>query len=280
MKEPFFSIIVVCLNPGEKLKDTLESIKAQTFRGYEVVVKDGGSADGAPDIVKAGKEDWEKAGARIRLMQKPDKGIYDAMNQAAKEAKGRFLYFLNCGDVLYSPDVLGKMWEFMGGSEAKEGIYYGDIYERKTGERVFSNPHMDAFGCYRNVPCHQACFYSRAVFENHCFDLRYRVRADYEQFLWSFLSCENKGRFTFAYCKEVIVDYEGGGFSETRENKKISAKEHKEITRKYLSKGQRLRFKMALMLTLAPLRTRIAENEKTAKIYNRFKQMIYTRKGE
>lgn len=279
MKEPFFSIIVVCLNPGGKLQSTLESIKNQTFHDFEVIVKDGGSSDDSLGYAEKLAKAWESDRRNLRIVLKKDKGIYDAMNQAAKEASGRFLYFLNCGDVFYSADVLKKMWEFMGAEEAGKGIYYGDIYERKTGQRVASNPHIDAFACYRNVPCHQACFYSREIFDRHCFDISYRVRADYEQFLWCFLDADNKDKLTFAYNHEVIVDYEGGGFSETKENRRVSAKEHKEITGKYLSRGQLLRFRLMLWLTLAPLRTKIAENEKTAKVYNRIKEVIYARKG-
>ncbi|MBR2037133.1 MAG: glycosyltransferase, partial [Lachnospiraceae bacterium] len=43
------SIIVVCLNPGNKLIETMESILRQTFKDYEVVVKDGFSKDGSID---------------------------------------------------------------------------------------------------------------------------------------------------------------------------------------------------------------------------------------
>ena len=48
---PFFSIIVVCLNPGEKLLQTLQSIQKQEFRDYEIVLKDGGSTDGSLQIL-------------------------------------------------------------------------------------------------------------------------------------------------------------------------------------------------------------------------------------
>ncbi|MDE5909703.1 MAG: glycosyltransferase [Lachnospiraceae bacterium] len=278
MKEPFFSIIVVCLNPGDKLRVTLESIMCQTFCDFEVIIKDGGSLDGSLAYAEKIAKTQEGEERKLKIVKKEDKGIYDAMNQASKEASGRFVYFLNCGDLFYTPEVLAHMWSFMGKEKAQPGIYYGDIYERKTGQRVFSNPNIDAFACYRNVPCHQACFYSREIFDKHCFDIKYRVRADYEQFLWCFLADGNKDKLLFDYHSEVIVDYEGGGFSETKANRKISAKEHKEITGKYLSRGQLLRFKMIMWLTLAPLRTHIAENEKTAKIYNRLKQMIYTRR--
>ena len=38
-----FSIIVVALNAGEKLKETVDSVLSQSFGEYEIVVKDGGS---------------------------------------------------------------------------------------------------------------------------------------------------------------------------------------------------------------------------------------------
>ena len=56
------SIIVVCLNPGKKLIDTMESILRQTSKDYEVVVKDGFSKDGSIDLLK----EWlAGAGAKI-----------------------------------------------------------------------------------------------------------------------------------------------------------------------------------------------------------------------
>lgn len=279
---PFYSIIVVCLNPGNKLRETLESIEKQSFRDFEVIVKDGGSKDNSLEYAK---ELAAQAG-NIRIVQKKDTGIYDAMNQAAKEAFGRYVYFLNCGDCFYSESVLGRMADFIAAKEnANEpGIFYGNIFERLTGQQVTSNPHIDAFGCYRNVPCHQACFYDRRLLLAHPFETGYQVRADYEQFLWCFfqgsekVSSGLKSGVSFYYTELLIVDYEGGGFSETKENRKLSKKEHKEITQKYIPKGQLFKFKLIMWVTLAPLRTKLAENEKTAGVYNRLKKLLYLRK--
>lgn len=279
---PFFSIIVVCLNPGEKLRKTLKSIYAQTFRDYEVIIKDGGSKDGSLACIG---EIFDKE--KVKLIEEKDQGIYDAMNQAAAQAAGDYVYYLNCGDLFYSREVLEKMAEFIRSfdkaerDKAKEipGIYYGNIFERLTGQKVASNPHMDAFGCYRNVPCHQACFYSRELLLAHPFQTSYRVRADYEQFLWCFFVMQKEREVRFAYRDLMIADYEGGGFSETRENRRISAAEHKEITGKYMPKGQLLRFRMVMLLSLAPLRTKIAENKATAGIYNKMKEAVYALKN-
>lgn len=290
----FFSVVVVCLNAGEKLKDTLDSIQKQTFRDFEVVIKDGMSDDGSLDYAYAmenimdtkvntneSNEEDEKKEAdshRFRIIRKKDEGIYDAMNQAAMEAFGRYLYFLNCGDRFFSENVLEKMWEFISGSKKQRGIFYGNIFERRTRQVVASNPRMDTFGCYRNVPCHQACFYAREIVLAHPFEIKYKVRADYEQFLWCFLGYEKRERLAFAYKEIVIADYEGGGFSETKENRKLSRAEHREITKKYMSPGDLFKFKMIMLLTLAPLRTKIAENERTAGIYNWLKERLYAGK--
>lgn len=286
----FFSIIVVCLNPGDKLKKTLDSIKQQSFRDYEIIIKDGISRDGSLDYVRKlaaqqefkKQEQFEKDGKTttvpvIRILEKKDTGIYDAMNQAVEEAAGAYVYFLNCGDCFYSEDVLKKMAEFIKEKEnaGVPGIFYGNIFERLTRQQVISNPHIDAFGCYRNVPCHQACFYDTRLVKAHPFQTNYLVRADYEQFLWCFFKGSLRSSTAFYYTELMIADYEGGGFSETKENQKRSQKEHKEITRKYIPAGQLFKFKLIMCLTLAPLRTMIAENEKTAGIYNRLKKMLY-----
>lgn len=282
--QPAFSVLVVCLNPGSKLKDTLESIERQTFSDYEIVVKDGLSTDGSMIYARNLQKEFELRTASgtgkipvpsLRLVEKKDAGIYDAMNQAVVSAAGRYLYFLNCGDTFYDENVLGRMAGWIEEQPSLLGIYYGNIYERLTGQVIFSNPKMDAFGCYRNVPCHQACFYDKELLLARPFNIKYRVRADYEHFLWCFFKGSIKGRTSFFYRNILIADYEGGGFSETKENRKLSKKEHQEIVHTYMSWGQVMKYRLAMWLTLAPLRTKIAQSEKTAGLYNRLKKMVY-----
>ncbi len=270
--EPKFSILIVCLNPGNKLKCTLDSIKKQTFHDYEIIVKDGLSTDGSTDFLKESEGGGLPA---LTFSEQKDLGIYDAMNQAVEKALGRYVYFLNCGDTFYDEKVLSKMAELIEKNPAEQGIYYGNIYERLTGQVVASNPAINAFACYRNVPCHQACFYDRKLLLDHPFQTKYRVRADYEQFLWCFFTREYSDGVRFCHGDFLVADYEGGGFSETKENRKLSEKEHREIVGNYMSKGQILRYRFMMWITLAPLRTRIAQNEKTAGFYNRFKKMLY-----
>ena len=73
----------------------------------------------------------------------------------------------------------------------------------------------------------------------------------------------------------IVASYEGGGYSETKENRKRSALEHKEITMKYLGKAKVFKYRCIMWLTLAPLRTLIAESPALSGAYNGVKNYIY-----
>ena len=72
----------------------------------------------------------------------------------------------------------------------------------------------------------------------------------------------------------VVASYEGGGFSETKENRKRSTLEHREITQKYLGK-KAFKYRLVMLLTLAPVRTLIAESPALSGVYNAVKSGIY-----
>lgn len=277
-----FSIIVVCLNAGDKLQKTVNSILVQDYKNYEIVVKDGGSSDGSvekltvksvngaaeelPGKLKADVKD----NGRIRLFVKKDTGIYDAMNQAVSLAQGEYVLFLNCGDSFPAADVLKRTAAFIREHPGR-GIYYGDTFCEQTGARVASPPRITPFVCYRNIPCHQSCFYKRELFEEKKYDTDYRIRADYDHFLW----CCLKKKVQPAYMDFAAASYEGGGYSESAANKKRDREEHKRITEAYLSRGQRAKYRFIMALTLAPLRRLLAEKTAFSKVYNKVKAGLY-----
>lgn len=258
-----FSIIVVCYNAGSKLQKTIESIRRQAEKDYEIIVKDGLSTDGSVEALSLGED--------MKVIRRKDAGIYDAMNQAVEQAAGRYLFFLNCGDYFQDETVLVKVKQEIEKRDRKPRILYGNILERSTGAYVMSNPQIDDFACYRNVPCHQACFYDRRLLKKRGFRICYKVRADYEHFLW----CYFRARASMVYIPVTVVSYEGGGFSETKENKRRSAAEHAHIVGKYMSREQIVRYRLILLLTLAPLRTYLASNQVTAEIYQEIKRRVY-----
>lgn len=328
-----FSIIVVALNPGGKLNRTLESIFRQTCTDYEVVLKDGGSKDGSMDMWKRQAEKdapspgdrpvgtgasalyGEAAAGRVRFFEEPDKGIYDAMNQAVSHARGEYILFLNCGDLFADERVLERTAEAIdrgraerttaidrvrstgkgrkpeaarsaagrGNADAERNgeaagaermVFYGDTIGEKNGVVIAAAPEITGFTCYRNIPCHQSCFYSADLCREKPYELEYKIRADYDHFLWCFYRAGAK----MIPLRFPVSSYEGGGYSESKENARRDRQEHKEITEQYMTKPALLRYQLIMALTLAPLRRFLAENRALSGVYHWVKESIYTRK--
>jgi glycosyltransferase involved in cell wall biosynthesis len=102
---PTVSIIVPTLNEEEDLPVLLDSIKAQTFSDYEIIVADAGSKDRTVELAEA-------AGARVVPGGMPGPG----RNRGAEAARGELLFFFDA-DVDLPPDFLeqavGEMNERM-----------------------------------------------------------------------------------------------------------------------------------------------------------------------
>lgn len=266
MEDCRFSIIVVCLNAGDKLGQTIDSIWKQTYENYEILVKDGGSTDGSVEAL-LGRAEGQK---QLKVMKEADGGIYEAMNQAILHAAGDYVLFLNCGDSFVSDDVLQKTAAYIQSNPGK-GIYYGDTFWEQTGVTAVAPKSITPFICYRNIPCHQSCFYERALFAERPYDVTYRIRADYDHFLW----CVLKQGISPDYLGFTVAGYEGGGFSESKENKKESKMEHKKITGSYLSKRQLFFYRTYMVCSLAPLRRWMAESKTFSGLYQKWKARWY-----
>ena len=291
-----FIVIMVSYNAGEGMLKTFESIKNQAYKNVELIIKDGGSTDGSLEMLKEEYE-GESLLDRAIIISEPDSGIYDAMNDAVdaipdkaltSDRECSFVYFLNCGDVFADEEVLEKVAKAISekfeedrnnkkasrDERTRLTLFYGDIIDKKTGQHVSSSPVIDDFACYRNVPCHQAVFYDVAIMKNERFDTKWKVRADYEHFL----RCRYIENAETIYIDTTIAIYEGGGFSETAENKKVSETERKQIIAMYLSEDQIFKYDVIRWVTLAPLRTKLADNPATAEAYNKFRTWLYSRK--
>ena len=74
------------------ISDAINSVFAQTYSNYEIIVVDGGSKDGTLEILKV-------LGAKIKLVHQTDKGVANARNRGIKEASGQLIAFLDSDDL-------------------------------------------------------------------------------------------------------------------------------------------------------------------------------------
>ncbi len=283
-----FSIITASFNPGEKLLFTINSILEQELQDFEIIVKDGGSTDRA--IEKLQQEEAVLraiAEQKLKLIIKRDKNVYDGMNQAMEVCRGEYILFLNCGDRFHDTKILDKVAKIIDiervsaviekanaleyNMENKPIIYYGNTYCMRTKAMVHSGPEITGFTCFRNIPCHQSCFYDRRLFQEKKYDINLKIRADYDHFLW----CFYRGGAEFRYLDFAVADYEGGGISETKENRKTDKAEHELVIRRYMKTNEILKYKGTMLLTLAPLRRWIAESSSFSGVYHRIKGWVY-----
>ena len=103
------SIITPTFNSADFISETIDSIIAQSYPNWELLITDDCSTDTTVDIIK---QYIEKDG-RIRLLQlNNNSGAGVARNHSIKEAKGRFIAFCDSDDRWY-PDKLERQLSYM-----------------------------------------------------------------------------------------------------------------------------------------------------------------------
>ena len=175
--QPKFSIITITYNAASVIGPTLESVLAQTYKNYEYILVDGGSADNTVTIAKASGISF------AHMVSERDNGIYDAMNKGMALATGDYLCFLNAGDAFYAPDTLQTIVNAIAGETELPDVLYGEtavVDENRDFVRMrrLQAPEQLDWRSFKDgmLVCHQA-FYARREIAP-AYDLQYRLSAD------------------------------------------------------------------------------------------------------
>jgi hypothetical protein len=91
---PFFSVIIPTYNRAALLREALESVFAQTFMDYEVIVIDDGSTDDTDKVAAS-------FGDKIRFLRQANQGPGSARNLGLQSATGRYIAFLDSDDIWF-----------------------------------------------------------------------------------------------------------------------------------------------------------------------------------
>ncbi len=203
------SIITVSFNSGLTIRDTVESVLAQSFTNIEYIIVDGGSSDDTLSIIK------EYDNKIAKLISEPDHGIYDAMNKGVSAATGDVVGILNSDDYFEHENVLSYIADTFD-QHPDVDIVFGDV--------VFVNPDNlnKIVRHYRGLrfaawklrfgwmPPHPATFVKRSVYQAYgLYNLRYKIAADYEIFVRWLLA----NRLYYFYVNRVLVRMRTGGLS-------------------------------------------------------------------
>ncbi len=123
---PRASIVVSAYNTLKTLPETVSSLLAQDFDGFEVLVVDDGSTDGTADWVLAHPD------PRLRLVRQLNRGLAGARNGGIAEALGEYIGFCD-GDDLWEPEKLSEHVAFLEANPAVGLTYSGSSLIDEVG---------------------------------------------------------------------------------------------------------------------------------------------------
>lgn len=212
MSQPVtISIITVVYNASKDLEQTIRNVAAQTYPNIEYIVIDGGSTDGTLDVIAANQQHITKH------ISEPDKGLYDAMNKGMQLATGDYIWFMNAGDFIESPNTLQQIADRF---NWQHDIYYGETHLIDSNNQILGTrsalttrklPTQLTWKSFRHgqVVSHQAIIVKHSLAEPY--NLNYPCGADID---WQIRVCQKA--ISIANTELVLCKFLLGGVSSQR----------------------------------------------------------------
>lgn len=128
MPDVQISVVLTVYNMRECLEKCLESLAAQTFRAFELVVVDDGSTDGSADIARCLEGSFE----RFVMVSQRNAGPAAARNAGMAAASGEYILMLDSDDV-FDRDLVRKMRDRAYSTQADVVVCRSDEFNHITG---------------------------------------------------------------------------------------------------------------------------------------------------
>jgi len=195
------SVIIPTYNRATTVGDAIESVLAQTYQDFEIIVVDDASSDNTAEVVS-------RYGDRVRyLRRETNGGAAAARNDGIRASVGEFISFLDADD-RYLPERLAAAVAFLDGNPEFRAVYT-DCEVRDGAGRIVAESMIEASGCWkrlatwRDVACHEPMHTNTITIRRTCFDevgmFDERLRRGQDSELWLRLSY----RFPVAQMRKV-----------------------------------------------------------------------------
>jgi glycosyltransferase involved in cell wall biosynthesis len=191
-----------CLNGERHIQTAIDSVLAQTFDDFELIVVDNGSTDRTPEILRSVND------PRLKVLTLPERGVSRARNLGLREARGAFIAFLDSDDT-WSATFLEKMHTALASDSTAALAYCGWQNLGLPGLRGepfvppdYENPDKAAAllgGC--RWPIHACLTRHAAIIEAGGFNTQLTIAEDY--LLWMEVSVTG----TIIRVPEVLAQY-------------------------------------------------------------------------
>jgi len=171
------SIVTICLNNLEELKQTCSSIDEQDMSPFEHWIIDGSTKTD----IKQWLENTVQPSYRKWISEKDD-GIADAFNKGVLHSTGDVIYILNSGDKIYDKTALGRVTEVF---ERDRTVMWchGKLNLRRGGLWVIVGKPFEKAKLYRGMRgvFHPTMYVHKEVYERRgLYDANIRIAMDYD----------------------------------------------------------------------------------------------------
>lgn len=151
---PTISVIVPVYRVEKYIRRCVDSILAQSFRAYELILVD----DGSPDYSGAICDEYATRDPRIRVIHKENGGLSSARNVGIDAASGEYLFFMDSDDIIH-PDTLRILYECIGKTGAE--ISVGDFTRFSEEDAITFLPWDENYTVLTNLEALNAFFDGR-----------------------------------------------------------------------------------------------------------------------
>ena len=134
-RQPKLSVIIPLYNKAPYIRKALESVLAQTYADYELIIIDDGSTDGSAEIAEAILQDPASrliALSPNRLIRQANSGVSAARNTGVAQASGEYIAFLDADD-WWNPTYLERMVQLIE-DYPEAGLYACNYVYYKPGK--------------------------------------------------------------------------------------------------------------------------------------------------
>lgn len=129
MQSGLVSVMMPAYNAQSYIGQAIESVLAQQYRKWELIIVDDGSTDDTAAVIA------HYADPRIRCVHQPNGGEAMARNRALQEMQGEFVAFLDADD-LFLPEHLRTAVGYLQARPAYGGVYTDGYYCNEQGARL------------------------------------------------------------------------------------------------------------------------------------------------
>ncbi|GEQ20523.1 glycosyl transferase [Clostridium butyricum] len=128
------SVVVPVYKVRDRIIRTLESLKAQTFKDFEVLFVDDGSPDDSSDFADNYLKDSDVA---YKIIKKKNGGVSSARNLGIEEAKGEYIMFLDSDDYIDKNMLKGFYDKILEGNF--DVLYCAYVFEESNEKEITNN---------------------------------------------------------------------------------------------------------------------------------------------